>query len=162
MLAALLATRAVPVPPVIIYGNQFVAATTTFLCASLAKSAAALSTNPVFSYQLLFSTQGHESIVDSLDRLYYNLVNPQSSNSLASVGDLGLSRDVVSLPTVASYLSINIAAVIVVAVQLNTIIQSLPVAQVNVSKLEDIQRRMRIALNLLHSLAIPITIQYIR
>jgi len=138
MLAALIATR---IPPVINYGNQFVAATTTFLCIFLAKQAAALSTNPIFSYSLLFSTQGNESIVDSLDRLYYNIVGPLGTTS----------------PT---FLSVNIAAVIVVATRLNAIIQSLPVALVNVVKLASIQRQMGIALRLLQSLAIPITLNF--
>lgn len=159
MLAALLGTR---IPPVILYGNQFVAATTTFLCASLAKSAAALSTNPVFSYQLLFSTQGHESIVDSLDRLYYNIVGPLGSTSQGShFTGLRLSGPTRPIPSFAqTYLSIQIAAVIIVATQLNAIIQSLPVAPINVIKLGNLQQRMGIALRVLHSLAIPITLSF--
>jgi hypothetical protein len=139
MLAALIATR--PLLPTINYGNQFVAATTLFLCSFLAKQAAALSTNPVFSYQLLFSTQGNESIVDSLDRLYYNIISPLGSTS----------------PT---FLSVNIAAVVVIAIRLNGLIQFLPVAPVNAVKLAEIQRRMGIALRLLRSLAIPITLNF--
>jgi len=138
MLAALIATRPA-LQPSVIYGNQFVAASTTFLCSFLAKQAAALSTNPVFSYQLLFSTQGNESVVDNLDRLYYNIVGP-----LGSTNPL--------------FLSLNIAAVIVVVVRLNEIIQSLPIAPGNASALADLQRRIGIALRLLRSLAIPITL----
>src|SRR5579864_824463 len=158
MLAALLATRT---PPVIIYGDQFVAATTTFLCISLAKQAAFLSTNPVFSYQLLFSTQGHESIVDSLNRLYYNIVGPQGSASLGA-HFTGLSGRIIRMPRpfTQTYLSIQIAAVIIVAIQLNRIIQSLPVASVNAIKLVALQRQMGIALRLLQSLAIPITLNF--
>jgi hypothetical protein len=151
MLAALIATRHVvppPPPPAIIYGNQFVAATTTFTCIGLAKRAAALSTNPTFSYQLLFSTQAQPSIVDQLNLYYYRIINYLSSNA-----------NITMLPS-NLYLSNQIAGVIATAIPLNTIIQSLPVAAANAQALLVIQQKMTIALALLRSLAIPITLNY--
>lgn len=123
------------------YGNQFVAATTTFTCITLTKLAASLSTNPVYSYQLLFSTPGQESILSKLNRFYYNLVSASASNDPA-------------------YLSNQIVQVIEVAFTLNGIIQALPVAAVNTVRLSAMQREMGIALRLLLSLAIPITLNY--
>lgn len=150
MLAALIATRALPVPPVIQYGNQFVAATTTFTCITLAKRAAFLSANSVYSYQILFSTQGHPSIIESLNVYYKRIVNAYSSNANGYVAYGSLVNP--------SYLSDQIKSVIAVATTLNTVIQSLPVSADNLVKLADIQNRMEIALRLLQSLAIPITL----
>ena len=56
------------------------------------------------------------------------------------------------------YLSNQIIAAIEAATILNTIIQALPVAAANTTRLADIQSRMGIALRLLLSLAIPITL----
>src|SRR5258708_4501186 len=143
MLAALIATRSVipPPPSIITYGNQLVAVTTTFLCITLTNRAAFLPTNPVQSYQLLFSTQGNESILSQLDRFYYNLISPLASYSPA-------------------YLSTNIASVVATAKILNGIIQSLSVTSANSLQLIEIQTRMGIALRVLNSLAIPITLNF--
>lgn len=151
MLAALIATRQIippPPPPAIIYGNQFVAATTTFACIGFAKQAAALSTNPTFSYQLLFSTQAQPSIVDQLNLYYYRIVNYLSSNANITMMPSNL------------YLSNQIAGVIATAIPLNAIIQALPVANANANALLVLQQKMAVALRLLQSLAIPITLNY--
>lgn len=150
MLAALIATRIQPTPPALQYGNQFVAATTTFTCITLAKRAAFLSANSVYSYQLLFSTQGHPSIVEQLNVYYKRIVNAYSSNAngYTVYGSL----------TNSSYLSDQIKSVIAVATTLDAIIQSLPVSPANLVKLADLQNRMGIALRLLQSLTIPITL----
>jgi Putative Ig domain len=131
---------------VVLYGNQFVAATTTFTCITLAKQAAAISANPSFSYQLLFSTQANPSLVSQLEQAYYRIVNYLSSNA-----------NIIQMPSNV-YLSNQIIAVIEAATVLNGIIQALPVATVNTRRLVDIQTRMGIALRLLLSLAIPITL----
>lgn len=133
---------------VTLYGNQFVAATTTFTCITLAKRAAFLSTNPIYSYQLLFSTQANPSIVSQLEQAYYRIVNYLSSNA-----------NITQMPSDV-YLSNQIIAAIEATTILNTIIQSLPVAPENALKLADIQNRTGIALRLLLSLAIPITLNY--
>jgi hypothetical protein len=148
---------------IVLYGDQFVAATTTFLCLSLAKRAAALSTNPVFSYQLLFSTQGHPSLVSLLDMYYSRIINLLSSTSWGAhfTGlHAGSPPPMTSPPVTSTYLSNQIIAVLVVATQLNVIIQSLPVASDNVIELSSIQQRMAVALRLLHSLAIPIYLNF--
>jgi hypothetical protein len=151
VLAALIATRVIPSSPVV-YGNQFVAATTTFTLITLTKQAAFLSTNPLTSYQLLFSRQGNPSIKEQLDLYYYRLVNAYSSNSNGYTEFGALNNPL--------YLSNQIAGVIAVAIQLNTIIQSLSVSSSNITKLLNLQRTMGIALRLLQSLAIPITLNY--
>ena len=131
---------------VTLYGNQFVAATTTFTCITLAKQAAQISTNPSYSYQLLFSTQAQPSLVSQLEQAYYRIVNAYSSNA-----------NIIQMPS-DLYLSNQIIAAIEAATILNTIIQALPVAAANTTRLVDIQSRMGIALRLLLSLAIPITL----
>ena len=136
----------------VMYGNQYVAATTTFTLITLTKRAAFLSTNPTYSYQLLFSRQGSPSIKEQLDIYYKRLVNAYSSNANGYTAYGALNNPL--------YLSNQIVGVIGVAVQLNTIIQSLPVASANATKLVDLQTKMKIALNLLLSLAIPITLNY--
>ena len=155
MLAALIATR----PSAAIYGDQFVAATTTFACIALAKRAAFLSTNPTYSYQILFSTQGRPSLVSLLDLYYARIIGSLSSTSWGA-HFTGLRAGVPpprTKPLVTStYLSNQIAAAIVVVTRLNVILQSLPVAPGNEIKLADVQRRVILALHILHSLAIPI------
>jgi hypothetical protein len=148
MLAAIIATRVIPIPPAIFYGNQFVAATTTFECIALTKRAAFLSTNQALSYRLLLSTQGNESIIDQLNRLYYNIVNYLSSNA-----------NIIHMPS-NLYLSNQIAAVIVAVTQLNTIVQTMSVALANAIDLADIQRRTSLSLQILHSLSVPITLNF--
>jgi hypothetical protein len=151
MLAALLATRSNPIPPppptAVFYHNQVVAATTTFSCIFLAKKAAFLTTSPTSRYRLLFSSSGQEAIVNNLDRLYYKLVGPKASDN----------PDLFPKPKIILnlFLSNTIAQVIAVVVELNSIIQALPVANENLVKLMDIQTRVQIALGVLRSLAVP-------
>jgi hypothetical protein len=129
-----------------LYGNQLVAATTTFTCITLAKQAAALSTNPAASYQISFSTQANPSLISQLEQAYYRIINYLSSNA-----------NMIQMPSNV-YLSNQIIAVIEAATVLNGIIQFLPVAPGNTAQLVNIQTRMGIALRLLLSLAIPITL----
>jgi hypothetical protein len=157
MLAALLATRIPPAPPppVFFYGNQFVAATTTFTCIFLTRRAAMISTNPVFSAPLLSSMTGSESILSQLDRYYSRIVN-----SLSSDADMINSAPYQVVNSSDLYLSDQISGVVAAAFNLNAIIQGLSVAPVDIPTLIDLQRRMTIALKLLQSLAIPITLNY--
>jgi hypothetical protein len=123
------------------YGNQLVASTTTFACIALTKRAAFISTNPSYSYQLLFSTQGNEAVLSKLQRFYYDLVSANASNSPA-------------------YLSNTIIQVIEAVFILNNIVQALPVALVNQTKLAEIQRETALAYRVLLTLSIPITLNF--
>lgn len=138
-----------------VYGNQFVAATTTFTCIFLAKQAASLTTSPAIAQTLTFGTSGQNSIIGSLQQLHRQLVDQYSSDANGYTLDGALNNP--------SYLSDRIISVIVIALQLNSLIQSLPIDLVNaanVAKLSVLQYQMGVALRVLQSLAIPITLRF--
>jgi hypothetical protein len=125
----------------VMYGNQFVAATTTFSCISLTKAAVSISTSPTFSYQLSYSAQGAESILSQLNRGYDSLISENATNDPV-------------------FLSNTIIQMIEVVTTLNGVVQSLPVAMTNLIALAEIQRRTALALRILRSLSIPITLDF--
>lgn len=138
MLAAVIATRTgiIPPPPPIIaiYGNQFVAATTTFSCISFTRQASVLTTSSFVRASLDWS--GPFSILGQLQQLYSVLIGPAAEDD----------------PIV---LSATIVQVITLANTLNALIQSLPVAPANVVALGVLQQRMLLAIRILNSLAVP-------
>ncbi len=142
MLAALIATRqpAPPKPPVFFYTNQLVAATNTFVCITVCRRAAFVTTSLPVRYVLSLSLPGAESILDHLNRLYYQLVNDSSSNA-----------NIISMP-VNPYLSNRIAEVISVAGTLTGILAVLPVAPATAAFLRRLQIELASALANLQAL----------
>lgn len=135
MLAALLATRPItPTPIALNYGNQFLAATTTFDCIAVAEIAADLTTSLPIRYELILSLPGQESVFDQLTRTYRGLVRQLAADNPA-------------------YLNTTIIQSITVISDLTAILQSLPVVSANVAILIALQQRLAIALYRLRSLA---------
>ena len=138
MLAALLATRSSkPLPFQQTYGNQLVAATTTFPCIALVQSAGMISTSPSIAQSLLLSVPGQEAVIDTLDRLYNQLINQYSS-------------------TIPSYLSTTITNVIVLLDRTYGIFKTLPTTSANAGVLISLQQQLATAIAILYSLAIPV------
>lgn len=138
MLAALIATRQKPTPPppqVIRYGNQLVAAVTTFTCISVVRNAGFIAINFPIQYQLNLSLPGHESFLDQLNRAYFRLIGQLSTNN-------------------PDYLSANIAQVIAIVAAVTPVLQTLPVAVDDLPLLGRLQKQLAIALAVLNSLAI--------
>ena len=141
MLAALIATRPfTPVPPVIFYTGQFIAATNTFTCITVCRRAAHITTSLPIRYQLSLSLPGAESILDQLNRFYYRIINYLSSDANA-----------IAMPT-DLYLSTQIAGVIVTAATLTDILSILPVAPQNVQFLGRLRAELALALANLQAL----------
>lgn len=134
MLAALLGTRSKPSPAIQKYGNQFLAAITTFTCITITKRAAALTTNLPVQYQLNLSLSGQECMLDQFNRSYYRLINQYSTEN-------------------PDYLSTTIAQTIVMTRSLIAILQSLPTQ--NTAAKTILQQQAVLALNVFYSLAIP-------
>ena len=139
MLAALIATRP-PKPPVFFYTNQLVAATTTFTCITVCRRAAFITTSLPVRYVLSLSLPGAESILDHLNRLYYQIINSPSSDA-----------NIISLPS-DPYLSNRIAEVISVVVTLTGVLATLPVASAGTAFKVRLQVELAAALTVLRSL----------
>jgi len=137
MLAALLATRSVSPPRGFRYTNRLVAETTTFTCITVTKKAAFITTSLPIRQQLSVSMPGQESILDQLNRQFYQMINQYALDS-------------------TDYLSALIAQVIAIDVVLTPILQTMPVAPQNVPFLIRLQRELARALAVLQSLAVPI------
>lgn len=144
MLAALIATRQVPTPPLFFYSNQFVAATTTFLCITLTRQAALLTTDPAVVQLLLLSQTGHEAILDQLNRFYYRMVNYLSSDA-----------NIIDMPS-DLYLSNQIAGAVATVTVLQSLVATMAVAPVNVIQLGNLQSKVSAALAVLKSLGVPL------
>lgn len=142
MLAALIATRqhAPPTPPVFFYTNQLVAATNAFVCITVCRRSAFITTSLPIRYGLSLSLPGAESILDHLNRLYYQIINSSSSDA-----------NIISLP-VNPYLSNRIAEVISVAGTLAGILATLPVAPSAAAFKARLQAELATALAVLRSL----------
>src|SRR5258708_6146491 len=125
MLAELIATRIVPIPIRKKYGDQFVAATTTFTCIALTRNAAAITTSPTIQQSLILSTPGHDAILDQLNLTYYQIINQYSTD----------------LP---DYLSQRISNVIDIVIVLKAILHTLPEATSSKPFLINLQQRLDI------------------
>ena len=145
MLAALIATRPVgPPAPVLFYTDQFIAATNTFVCLTVCRRAAFITTNLQIRETLSLSQQGHESILDQLDRFYYRIVNYLSSNA-----------NMIDMPS-DLYLSNQIAGAIATARVLTGILSTLPVAPQSVAFLVRLRNELALALANLVALGKPV------
>lgn len=139
MLVSLIAASNVgpaPSPPIIFYGNQLVAAHTTFSCITLTTQAAALTSSLQARCVLCLSLPGQESILDQLNRVYAQLIHPSSGFS----------------PILCSTL---IGQIIAVTTTLNGILPTLPVSAANLAIRGTLQQRLVLILRVLNSLAIP-------
>ncbi len=118
MLAALIATRgpAPPKPPVFFYNGQLPAATNTFVCMTVCRRAAFITTSLPIRYQLSLSLPGAESLLDHLNRLYRQIIDESSS-----------AANLIDQP-IDLYLSDRIANVIALGTTLAGILATLPVA----------------------------------
>ena len=147
MLAALIATRhapAPPVPPVLFYSNQLVAATNTFVCISICRTAARICTSLPIQYQLNLSLPGKESIFDQLNRFYYRIINYLSSGA-----------NMTPLPQ-NLYLNNQIVGSIATATALTGILATLPVASQDLPLLMRLQIQLALALANLRALGKPL------
>ena len=145
MLAALIATRPIGPPvPVLFYTDQLIAATNTFVCITVCRRAGALTTSLPIRTTLTLSTQGHESILDQLNRFYYRIVNYLSSNA-----------NMIDMPS-DLYLSNQIAGAIASATALTGILATLPVQPQSVLARTKLQGQLALALANLVALGKPI------
>jgi hypothetical protein len=111
-----------------------VAATNTFICSTVCRRAAYITTSLPLRNQLSLSQPGAESILDQLNRFYYRIVNYLSSdaNIIATPSDL--------------YLSNQIAGAIATATTLTSILSTLPVASQSALFLIKLQKELAQAL----------------
>ena len=146
MLAALIATRQAvsPIPTVFVYSNQFVAATNTFVCLTVCRRAAHITTSLPIRTTLSLSLPGHESVFDQLNRFYYRIVNYLSSDA----NMIPLSADL--------YLSNQIAGAIASATTLTGILATLPILPQNAMFLVRLRASLALALANLQALGKPI------
>ena len=134
MLAALLATRTVTPPaPILNYGNQWMAATTTFDIVTVTRRAAFLTTSPSIKIQLSLSLPGQESVLDLLNRKYFSIISQFAADNPV-------------------FLSNTIIQVISTATALVSTLATLPVATSDASRLAGLQQKLGIALYRLRSL----------
>lgn len=136
MHVAIIATRPSFIPPVFVYRNQVVAATTVFSCLDLIRRAAVLTTSLPVRYQLTYSIPGHESLLDQLTRAYFRLIGQQADDD-------------------PNFLSTTIAQSIAILGTLNGVMQGLPVASFNTPALAALQQRLALVIRIMNSLAIP-------
>ncbi len=144
MLAALIATRPAAPPVVLVYTNQFIAATNTFVCIIVCLKAARICTSPTIQNTLNLSQAGKESILDQLKRFYGRIINYLSSDA-----------NMLPLP-VDLYLSDQIAGVIATAQVLTVILATLPILPQNALFLIKLQVELARALANLRALGQPI------
>jgi hypothetical protein len=142
MLAALIATRPPPKPPVFFYTNQLAAATNTFVCLTVVRKAAFIATNQTDRRALNISLPGAESSLDHLNRLYYQIINAPSSNA-----------QIISMPS-DLYLSNLIAEVILVVTAVVPVLAVLPVPLAAAGFLSRLQLEMATALANLRALGV--------
>jgi len=145
VLAALIATHPVgPPAPVLFYTDQLIAATNTFVCLTVCRSAGTITTSLLIQNTLVLSQPGRESILDQLDRFYYRIINYLSSNA-----------NMIDLP-VDLYLSNQIAGAIATARVLTGILSTLPVAPQSVAFLVRLRNELALALANLVALGKPV------
>jgi uncharacterized protein YjfI (DUF2170 family) len=146
MLAALIATRqpAPPPPAILFYTNQFIAATNVFVCTTVCRRAAFITTSLPIRHTLSLSLPGAESTLDQLNRFYYRIINYLSSNA-----------NIIPLPA-DLYLSNQIVGAIATATTLTGILATLPVLQANLSFLGRLRAELAQALANLKALGKPL------
>ena len=162
MHAALIATRHITPPPVIIYGNRFLAITTTMACIVVCKKAFALfkvtyPAGPPVDTQNISQNLTVNALVYIQAQLYkqYHLLVDQSS-AIVSANLNSITPIYIYGDNGAATLSAVIAQTLAIATNLNSILQSATVVPAKQFLLTQLQQRIRVALLVFQSLALPI------